>query len=97
MNKNIILTDRRDHFIDFAKGISILLVLWGHCIQYMSAGAFDFFDDNALKVIYSFHMPLFMLLSGYVSYYGCNKKLIDIIVKRLVKGNWNFTVCVGNI
>ena len=25
------LTDRRDYFIDFAKGISILLVLWGHC------------------------------------------------------------------
>ena len=59
VQRNIILTDRqtdrqtdrRDHFIDFAKGISIILVLWGHCIQYMSTGAFDFFDDNIFKVI----------------------------------------------
>lgn len=77
------LTDRRDYFIDFAKGISILLVLWGHCIQYMSAGTVDFFEDNAFKVIYSFPMPLFMLLSGYVSYWGCNKKLKIIITNRL--------------
>ena len=49
----------------------------------MSAGTFDFFEDNAFKVIYSFHMPLFMLLSGYVSYWGCNKKLSTIITSRL--------------
>ena len=78
------LTDRRDYFIDFAKGISILLVLWGHCIQYMSAGTVDFFEDNAFKVIYSFHMPLFMLLSGYVSYWGRNKKLKIIITNGSV-------------
>lgn len=49
----------------------------------MSVGTFDFFEDSAFKMIYSFHMPLFMLLSGYVSYWGCDKKLINIIIKRL--------------
>ena len=49
----------------------------------MSTGAFDFFNDNFFKVIYSFHMPLFMLLSGYVSYWGSNKRLVDIILRRL--------------
>ena len=49
----------------------------------MSAGTVDFFEDNAFKVIYSFPMPLFMLLSGYVSYWGCNKKLKIIITNRL--------------
>lgn len=73
----------RNEFIDFVKGISILFVLWGHCIQYFSVLSFDFFEDNTFKVIYSFHMPLFMLLSGYVSYWGSNRKLHDTILKRI--------------
>lgn len=48
-------TDSRDSFLDFVKGISIILVLWGHCIQYLSVESFDFFDDSAFKIIYSFH------------------------------------------
>lgn len=39
------LTDR-DGFVDFIKGISIILVLWGHCIQYFSIGKFDFYEDD---------------------------------------------------
>lgn len=78
------LTDR-DGFIDFIKGISIILVLWGHCIQYFSIGKFDFYEDYMFKTIYSFHMPLFMLLSGYVSYWGNNRKL-DIILLKRIKG-----------
>lgn len=46
------LTDR-DSYIDFIKGISIILVLWGHLVQYLSDGAFDFFDDTVFKSIYS--------------------------------------------
>ncbi|MBP9743262.1 MAG: acyltransferase family protein [Burkholderiales bacterium] len=53
------------HFaiIDTFKGFAILLVILGHCIQNSIVN----FDDNALfRIIYSFHMPLFMLLSGVV-------------------------------
>lgn len=36
-------------------------------------------------MIYSFHMPLFMLLSGYVSYWGNNRRL-DVILLKRIKG-----------
>ena len=66
------------------KGISIILVLWGHCIQYLSVESFDFFDDSAFKIIYSFHMPLFMLLSGYANYWGHDRELKIILNKRVI-------------
>lgn len=53
------------HYIDNLKGVLILLVVLGHCIQSTDPG----FDHNAVfRYIYSFHMPLFMCVSGFVSY-----------------------------
>lgn len=46
--------DIRDHSIDIAKGLGIFLVIWGHCFP----------GDTIGKLLYSFHMPLFFLLSG---------------------------------
>lgn len=56
----------RYEWIDYAKGVGILLVVLGHIIRgLLEAGIlnsdFFLFLDN---IIYSFHMPLFMLLSG---------------------------------
>lgn len=46
--------------IDLVKGLLILLVIVGHVIQ-------GRLDDNFLRtLIYSFHMPLFIGLSGYL-------------------------------
>ena len=46
----------------------------GHCIQYGSgSNAGNCLENNVFKFIYSFHMPLFMLLSGYLFYQSCNK------------------------
>ena len=39
------LTDR-EGCVDLRKGISIILVLWGHCIQYFSIGKFDFYEED---------------------------------------------------
>lgn len=44
---------------DTLKGILIILVVFGHCGT--SVG------QNLLSVIYAFHMPLFVLVSGYFS------------------------------
>ena len=44
--------------IDIAKGIGILLVVFGH----LTVG-----KQNVYSFIYSFHMPLFFLLSGLFS------------------------------
>jgi fucose 4-O-acetylase-like acetyltransferase len=52
-------------YIDRLKGVAILLVVIGHFIQYNTIESKDNFLFN---LIYSFHMPLFMLVSGYVAY-----------------------------
>lgn len=55
----------------------------GHCIQYSSVGNFDFFENIVFKVIYSFHMTLFMLISGYLFYYSFKKRnLKELLVHR---------------
>lgn len=54
---------RRD--IDRAKGLAILLVVFGHLVAngYPPGNAWY---DTAKDIVYSFHMPFFMYLSGYV-------------------------------
>jgi fucose 4-O-acetylase-like acetyltransferase len=44
------------------------LVVVGHVIQYGSHNRFDFFVDPLFATIYSFHMPFFMFLSGFMAY-----------------------------
>ena len=57
--------NHRLHYIDNLKGVLILLVVLGHCIQCTDLD----FDHNAVfRYIHSFHMPLFMCVSGFVSY-----------------------------
>lgn len=52
-------------WVDGLKGFAILLVVLGHSIQDVIPN----YDQNIVfRYIYSFHMPLFMFLSGYVSY-----------------------------
>lgn len=62
----------RDVLPDVLKGFGITLVVLGHCIQESYSGAgLDgnaFFDDRLYQFIYSFHMPLFMLISGYYAW-----------------------------
>ena len=53
-------------YIDRLKGFAILLVVIGHVIQFLYCP--DKFDDNAVfRFVYSFHMPLFFVLSGLVT------------------------------
>lgn len=54
--------------IDRAKGLGILLVVWGHLFK---AGTFNEAEwlQASRIVTYSFHMPLFMYLSGFVFFF----------------------------
>ena len=57
----------RDRSIDVIKGIAIILVVCGHIIQRtMVLGGKDFFLNPVFAWIYSFHMPLFVFLGGYL-------------------------------
>ena len=56
---------KRLYYIDNLKGFLIILVVLGHCIQNFMPN----YESNILfRFIYSFHMPLFIFVSGYVSY-----------------------------
>ena len=68
----------------FCGGGAILLVLWGHCLQGCNTDLFNIFQNWMFRIIYSFHMPLFMLISGYLFWKSRNKKLKDIIIRRIV-------------
>jgi fucose 4-O-acetylase-like acetyltransferase len=60
-----VISIARNHQIDNLKGFAIIIVVLGHAIQ----ASFANFDSNLVfNYIYSFHMPLFMFLSGYVLY-----------------------------
>ena len=54
-------------WVDTARGIGIILVVYGHALRgHVTAGAFDpsWHADVQDAVIYSFHMPLFFFLAG---------------------------------
>lgn len=67
---------------DALKGILIVLVVLGHSIQasMMKLGG-DFLNDYLWNIIYSFHMPVFIAVSGYLAYgksvVGGGKKCLD--------------------
>ena len=77
----------RNQFIDALKGLLIFLVVIGHSIQYGSGQNYCekelFYDNFVYKAIYTFHMPMFMIISGYLFGYSCKKKLDTIVVSRL--------------
>jgi fucose 4-O-acetylase-like acetyltransferase len=51
-------------WVDSARGLAILLVILGHAIQYTVP---DFDRHLGFRLIYAFHMPLFMFISGFVT------------------------------
>ena len=64
----------RDNAIDVARGLAIILVIIGHL------------NTNFTQFIYSFHMPLFFVVSGMTfSNYCENMKISHFIGKRIRK------------
>lgn len=88
----------RNMNIDAIKGVAIILVVIGHCIQYIYAPQ-DFDDNIIFRIIYSFHMPLFMFISGYVVFKQgrdinanwLKKRFINLMVPYIT---WIFLVCI---
>ena len=86
MKDNQFPPKKRNHFLDLVKACAIILVVIGHNIQCGSGENYLkeelFFDNIIFKYIYSFHMPLFMLISGYFFAYGINKEAKDIFINK---------------
>ena len=74
--------NKREYYFDNAKFILIFLVVFGHFLRSFIA------DSEAIntlyKVIYTFHMPAFILISGYFAK-GFNKKgYVSKITRKLI-------------
>ncbi len=67
----------RNQYVDSLKGLCIFLVIFGHCLQYGSGAVFlsdgEYWENLGMKFIYSFHMPLFMAISGYLFAFSLSK------------------------
>ena len=71
---------QRNYSIDLVKGFLILCVIIGHVLL-------GTLNENIIRwVIYSFHMPLFVFMSGYMLNLT---KLSSISFKELINKYWN--------
>lgn len=70
----------RDSFYDMVKGLAIIFVVVGHVIQSFTP---DYETNSLFLFIYSFHMPLFMIISGKFFLSSISRiSLIDFVKKK---------------
>jgi fucose 4-O-acetylase-like acetyltransferase len=77
MSLEIKATNERNHWVDYAKCIGIILVVYGHIARGVQSAGIDIpqpFYEWADSVIYTFHMPLFFFLSGLFFFSSFKKK-----------------------
>lgn len=74
----------REKDLDALKGFAIFLVVVGHiCVK----------SEALVQWIYSFHMPLFWIISGYFLYKGgCTDSIITFIRKKIKTILWPYYV-----
>lgn len=77
---------KRIDWADALKGLLILLVILGHSIQSVciQRGG-DFLSNYLWNLIYSFHMPAFMAISGFLSYRPNKKGILILSIYRRLR------------
>lgn len=73
-------------WVDATRGFAIYLVVLGHCIQYATPYNYEFRENIVFQFIYGFHMPLFMMVSGYLFWYSVNRYDLVHGVAAKIKG-----------
>lgn len=77
------LQKKRIPYLDFLKFFAIASVFLGHSVEQTTGN--DFWDNPIWSFIYTYHMPLFMLLCGY--FFGSSLKLSfgELLRKKFVQ------------
>lgn len=86
MNSSCATVKPRLDYIDAMRGFAIFLVVFAHVIAW-SYTDFDSFMQSAsdswlFRLIYSFHMPLFFFVSGYLGYRSISSRSVMDVIKR---------------
>lgn len=71
---------QRNQTLDVLKFFAIFLVLWGHSIQHFLSS--NYYDEPLYRIIYSFHMPLFMSLVGFFASSLLDMNVIEMSKKK---------------
>lgn len=66
--------NKRLNYIDYAKGIGMFCVIWGHI----------YFNTPFHNIVYSFHIPLFFFLSG-MNFSRSRYPSLSFFIKRKIK------------
>ncbi|GHU07172.1 acyltransferase/acetyltransferase [Spirochaetia bacterium] len=83
-NQQPATSNQRIEYIDLLKVFTIFCVLWGHAIQQLDNGL-DWIhctENPIFKLLYSFHMPLFYMLSGFFFKSSLKNNLKDFVFKK---------------
>ena len=75
------LPNKRDYQIDAIKGFAIILVVVGH-ITAFSNNLENLQNNMVFQLIYSFHMPLFFFVSGYLVFGRFGPTTAEWIIKK---------------
>jgi len=79
-------TKQRVQWVDYAKGIGIFLVVFGHTLRGLVNSSILETSTIVVSIdqwIYSFHMPLFFYLSGLFIERSASKPLREFFVSKL--------------
>ena len=80
MNQNC----SRNNSFDYIKGVLIVLVVLGHAISLCyGVGNPTLWYNPVFNVIYTFHMPLFVFISGYFFTSSLKKSFVDVLVGKM--------------
>ncbi|MBD5184060.1 MAG: acyltransferase family protein [Bacteroidales bacterium] len=71
----------RNIVFDLLKLFAIFLVLWGHVIQQFTI--LPGVENKTYQIIYSFHMPLFMMISGYFAVSIIKKGFWEVVWQKV--------------
>ncbi|MCC5891273.1 acyltransferase family protein, partial [Exiguobacterium sp.] len=82
----------RNHWYDNIKGVLVLLVVFGHLLTDVRGAYDDLLPNWIYLFLYSFHMPLFIMLSGYFfrenRYLRVIQLFVVYVIWQVILGSW---------
>lgn len=70
----------REYQYDNMKFILILFVIFGHLLEYIKGDI----SENIYRIIYTFHMPVFIFISGYFAKYNRKKIVFQLLIPYFI-------------